>query len=360
MTSPVMLGGGQVRLEEVYLSGSTGQGPAVVGGLALLADDQGLTVLGPQPSSVRTMPWGRASTIACRQPAQLPDGRAAVMLEVDIDGNALRFFVPQANLGPQGAGALEERLTALARIPAAVSPPVVVGDSGPAASGWGPAGQPISQAIQGKAMQGLAGQGTAGPVSAGPGLSRRPRSRRLRARRPPSRRAPSRRARSRRLMVWHPQAKRRLSPAACRPASWTPGALPPATGGTLSGTHGPSAGQYVRAGKRHHGRRSRVAAVLVVVLVAGGAGAYVLQSHEGSSSGSGTSSEDALAAAQVNLEPGDVPGWKGVPGTIAGRARRIRDRPGEGTFNGLFWRFGSRCLRCSGVHSLHQAAGVTS
>ena len=67
----------EVRINDVYLAGSTGQGPAIVGGLALLADDRGLTVLGPQPASVRTMHWGRASTISCRQLAQLPDGRPA-------------------------------------------------------------------------------------------------------------------------------------------------------------------------------------------------------------------------------------------------------------------------------------------
>ncbi len=239
MTAPVMLGGGQVRLDEVYLSGSTDQGPAVVGGLALLADDHGLTVVGPQPSSVRTMPWGRASTIACRQPAQLPDGRAAVVLEVNIDGNALRFFVPQAYLGPEGAGTLEDRLTALARIPAALPPPVAIGGSEPA-SGQMP------------------------------------------------------------------------------PGVLPPGALPPATGGTLSVSQGPSAGQYVRAGKKRGNRKARVAVVLVVVLIAGAASAYVVRSHKGGSTSAGGTSRDVLSAAAANLAPGAVPGWKGVPGTIGG------------------------------------------
>ena len=309
MTSPVMLGGGQVRLDEVYLSGSTGQGPAVVGGLALLADDHGLTVLGPQPSSARTMPWGRASTIACRQTAQLPDGRAAVMLEVDIDGNALRFFVPQANLGPQGAGALEELLTSLAGVPAALSPPVAIGGDGPPVSGWGPAGQPIASAIQGQAgqasqaaSQGQANQAVSGQVAApvtagpvptiqGPGIQG------------PGIQGPG---------IQGPGLAGQM-PLGVMPA----GALPPATGGTLSVPQGPSAGQYVRVVKRRHGRRSRVAAVLVVIVIAGAAGAYVLQSRKGSS-GSSTVSADALAAARVNLAPGNVPGWKGVPGTIGG------------------------------------------
>lgn len=145
MTASSVLGNGQLRLDEVYLSGSTGQGPAVVGGIALLADGHGLTVLGPQPSSIRTMPWGRASTIACHRQAQLPDGRPAVVLEIDIDGHALRFFVPQANLGSDGAGALEQQLTALSRIPVAVDPPLAIGGEA-AAIGTVAPGQPVTPA----------------------------------------------------------------------------------------------------------------------------------------------------------------------------------------------------------------------
>jgi hypothetical protein len=276
MTAPVVLGDGQVRLDEVYLAGTTGQGPAVVGGLALLADAQGLTVLGPQPSSVRTMPWGRASTIACRQPAQLPDGRQAVTLEVNIDGNALRFFVPQDYLGPEGAGALEQRLTALSRIPIAPSPPVGIGRDGTVVNGSIASGPGMSSAFQ---AQGMA-------------------------------QAPA--------------------PAQMPPGALPPGALPPATGGTLSVSQGPTAGQYVQAGTKRSGRfmrfgrsrrsrrKARIAAALVVVLVAGGAAAYVVRSHRGSPSSSGAASGDVLAAAEANLAPGDLPGWKGVPGTIAG------------------------------------------
>ena len=108
---------GVLRLEDVYLSGSTGQGPAVVGGLALVADERGLSVVGPQPHSVRIMPWARVTTMSTSHTAHLPDGRGAVTLDVEIGGQALRFLVPEASLGPQGIGLLESRLASLAQMP---------------------------------------------------------------------------------------------------------------------------------------------------------------------------------------------------------------------------------------------------
>ncbi len=273
MTAPSVLGNGQLRLDEVYLSGSTGQGPAVVGGIALLADGHGLTVLGPQPSSIRTMPWGRASTIACHRQAQLPDGRPAVVLEIDIDGHALRFFVPQANLGSDGAGALEQQLTALSRIPVAVDPPLAIGGEA-AAIGTVAPGQPVTPA--------------------GPGPSYVPQG-------------------SQTVMAGAGQTP----PGVLPPGVLAPGALPPATGGTIPLSQGFSAGQYVQAARRRIGHKGRVAAALVVVLIAGGAAGYVVLSHHGTT-GSDPISGDALAAAQANLAPGDLPGWKGVPGTVAG------------------------------------------
>jgi hypothetical protein len=275
MTAPAVLGNGQLRLDEVYLSGSTGQGPAIVGGIALLADGHGLTVLGPQPSSIRTMPWGRASTFACHRQTQLPDGRPAVILEVDIDGQSLRFLVPHASLGGEGADALEERLTALSHVPITADPPVVIG------------GEPMAPAAPGQAYAQGQAQQVDQTLSAGAGLP----------------------------------APGVTSPGVLPQGVLPPGALPPATGGTLAPTQGFSAGQYVQSSRRRVGRvgrRARIAAVLVVVLVAGGAAAYVVKTHHGDTTGSGAISGDALAAAEVNLAPGDLPGWKGIPGTIAG------------------------------------------
>jgi hypothetical protein len=269
------MGNGQLRLDEVYLTGSTGQGPAVVGGLALVADEKGLSVLGPQPTSVRTMPWGRVSTMAARQTAHLPDGRGAVTLEMEIGGQALRFLVPEAALGPQGIGILEGRLSSLARIPVRASlplaDPVAIGDGGAPSGGAGVSAPPGVV---------LPGSGPApGPVGSS------------------------------------------------QPVTGPVGGFAPATGGTLLGGQTGPGQAYVQVGKRHPGRGKRVTLVAVVLVLLGGAGAFYEREHKASPTTG--ASGDSLIAAQVNLDPGQVPGWKGVPGTTAGvlGAYGFRDAP---------------------------------
>jgi hypothetical protein len=272
------MGNGQLRLDEVYLTGSTGQGPAVVGGLALVADEKGLSVLGPQPTSVRTMPWGRVSTMAARQTAQLPDGRGAVTLEMEIGGQALRFLVPEAALGPQGIGILEGRLSSLARIPVRASlplaDPVAIGAGGAASGGGGVSAPPGVV---------LPGQGPALGASGDVGSS--------------------------------------------QPGTVPVSGFAPATGGTLLGGQTGPGQAYVQVGKRHPGRAKQIAVVAVVLVLLGGAGAFYEREHKASPT-TGTSA-DSLIAAQVNLDPGQVPGWKGVPGTTAGvlGAYGFRDAP---------------------------------
>jgi hypothetical protein len=257
--TPVTMGNGQLRLDEVYLSGSTGQGPAVVGGLALVADEQGLNILGPQPSSVRTMPWSRVSSMATRETANLPDGRAAVILDVEIQGQALRFIVPKAVLGPEGMGILEGRLSQIARMQ--------VHPAEPLADPSGMASAPP------------------GVVAPGP------------------------------------------VPSLGAPGSTQGGAFAPATGGTLLGGQTGPVQQYVQVGKKHAGRARRLATVGVVVLILAGAGVYYQREHKAAPIVA--ASADSLIAAAVNLNPGQLPGWKGVPGTTAGvlGAYGFRDSP---------------------------------
>ncbi|MFZ0668260.1 MAG: hypothetical protein WAM97_21105 [Acidimicrobiales bacterium] len=267
MTAPVAIGGGQVHLDEVYLSGATAGGPAVVGGLALTADQRGLAVLGPEPSSVRTIPWTRATTIACRRSAQLPDGRDAVSVEIAIDGLSLRFLVPSVDLGPQGAEMLEAHLAGLARIPIGSPDPAVQA----AASGGG-----LPPGVQ--------------AAPSGGGL-------------PPGVQAPS--------------SGPITDAAGGNGLQNGVNTLAPAAGGTLTGLGSHAGGQYVKPKKVRRGRGGkRIAAVVVVVaIVVGGAGYYFVK-HKSSSSGS--SAADATAAAAANITPGDLPGWKGVPGTMGG------------------------------------------
>jgi len=247
---------GGVRLDEVYLSGSTRQGPAVVGGLALVADDRGLTVLGPQPTSVMTMPWGRATSITLRQPATLPDGRGAVALEVGVEGRALRFFVPESGLGPEGAGALGRDLSALERVP-----PIV--------------------------------------LSPKPAVRVPPP--------PPARLAP-------------PPAAVVADAQGAEPVGIQSGGVPGARAGAEDDDHqvGDDLGSVPVGNHLQLSRprvRLKVVAALLALLAAGGAGVvYVLQVRNG---GTGTS-QDSLVASEVNIEPGDLPGWRGVAGTVAG------------------------------------------
>jgi hypothetical protein len=83
----------------------------------------------------------------------------------------------------------------------------------------------------------------------------------------------------------------------------------------LGGQTGPGQA-YVQVGKRHPGRGKRLAIVVVVLVLLGGAGAFYEREHKGSATTG--ASADSLIAAQVNLDPGQVPGWKGIPGTTAG------------------------------------------
>jgi hypothetical protein len=280
---------GKLRLDDVYLAGSTGQGPAVVGGLALVADERGLCVVGPQPTSIRIMPWGRVTTMSASHAANLPDGRDAVTLDVEIGGQALRFLVPEASLGPQGIGLLESRLSSLARIPVT--------------AGQNFTGQTITAPVA------LGGGGAAGPpgVSGPPGVVM-PGS-------VPAVGAQNQAASGGQVSVWAP-----------------------ATGGTLLGGQATAGPATVQVGKKRlgvlrsrrfrRGRTKRLVAIFVVVVIVAGAGAFYEKEHKGSLTQK--DSADMLIAAAVNLDPGQVPGWKGITGTTAGvlGAYGFRDMPG--------------------------------
>jgi hypothetical protein len=261
----------EVRIGEIYLAGESAQGPAVVGGLSVVANDRGLTVVGPQPNSVHTLAWGRASTIELRKPATLPDGRAAVILEVEIDGRRLRFFVPAVRLGPAEARALEERLCQIARVPPALTPPVAIGDTAAVPNRPLPVSPVVNPIVS-------------GPVPDPCG--------------PPGVEAPA------------PPPVSIFADPASPPGATSPG-VPPATGGTLT-AFGSGFGPSVQVSKKRR-KGAKPAVVALVVLVACGAAGYLYESHR-----PGTGSSDSLVAAQVNLSPGDVPGWKGVAGTTAG------------------------------------------
>ena len=88
------LGNGSLRMDDVYLEGSTPDGPAVVGRLSVVVDTAGITFLGPEPGERRTVGWDRTSPLEFGPPAATPGGEQATALEFVVDGRPLRLLVP--------------------------------------------------------------------------------------------------------------------------------------------------------------------------------------------------------------------------------------------------------------------------
>jgi hypothetical protein len=88
------LGNGSLRMDDVFLEGATPDGPAVVGHLSVIVDNDGITFLGPEPGERRTVGWDRMSPLEFGPPAALPDGMPVTSLEFELDGRPLRLLVP--------------------------------------------------------------------------------------------------------------------------------------------------------------------------------------------------------------------------------------------------------------------------
>lgn len=105
----------QLRVDDVSVLAETPQGPTVVGGIALAADDDGLTVIGPDPASQRVLPWRALAGFVCQEPTTLPDGEPATILEVGLaQGRTLKFLLPVGQVPPSETIVLETELAALA------------------------------------------------------------------------------------------------------------------------------------------------------------------------------------------------------------------------------------------------------
>lgn len=103
-----------LRIDDVSVAVETGQGPAVVTGIVLLADDDGLAVVGPEPTSRHVLPWTALRSVACQEPTTLPAGEPATVLEVVLaQGRSLRFMLPVSQVRPSETIVLETQLAAL-------------------------------------------------------------------------------------------------------------------------------------------------------------------------------------------------------------------------------------------------------
>src|ERR1700735_437269 len=98
-----------LRLDGVVVSGTTPDGPAAVGGLSLVLDSRGMTVIVPGGDQPRTAPWTSVSIPHFRSTASLPDGTPATALAVDAGGRNLEFLVPVHSVPADLAPILEAR-----------------------------------------------------------------------------------------------------------------------------------------------------------------------------------------------------------------------------------------------------------
>ena len=93
------VGKGRLHMEDVYLEGATPDGPALVGHLSVTVDEEGLTVVGPSPGSVRTVGWDRLSSLEFGPATTLPGGVPGTSMHLVLDGRPLRLLVPSARAG---------------------------------------------------------------------------------------------------------------------------------------------------------------------------------------------------------------------------------------------------------------------
>src|SRR5580700_2747676 len=111
-----------LRLDGVVVSGATPDGPAAVGGLSLVMDARGMTVIVPGGGEPRTAPWTSVSVPRFHSSATLPDGTPATVLAVDAGGRPLEFLVPTTSVPAELAPSLEAKVTALATRYGATAP----------------------------------------------------------------------------------------------------------------------------------------------------------------------------------------------------------------------------------------------
>ncbi len=104
-----------LRLDDICVVANTPSGISVVPGVALVADEDGVAVVGPDPSARHLLPWPALSGFTCQEQSTLPDGRPATVLEVELaQGRVLRFLVPVEKVPPSETIVLETQLQALA------------------------------------------------------------------------------------------------------------------------------------------------------------------------------------------------------------------------------------------------------
>lgn len=104
-----------VRLDQVWLSVSSGPTTKAVPGVTVVADSKGFTLLGPEAGSERTIAWERTTGFSCQRPGRLPDGSPVTVLEVHLaNSKVLELLLPVSKVPPSETIVVETELSMLA------------------------------------------------------------------------------------------------------------------------------------------------------------------------------------------------------------------------------------------------------
>lgn len=109
----LLIAPGRAELGVVCLEGETEVGHRRVDGVSVILDANGVAVRGPEPGSLRLMPWRALEYLRFDRPAAMADGRPAVALLLGTTGRQLRLLVPCDDLPPERATAVAASLSAL-------------------------------------------------------------------------------------------------------------------------------------------------------------------------------------------------------------------------------------------------------
>jgi hypothetical protein len=106
-----------LSLGDVYLLTAESDGRVAVGGLTLVVDQNGLTVVAPSGSTAAALAWSELTVLRTVGATTAPAGESAVLLEAASAVRTHRFAVPT-----EDAFTLETTIASITGIPA-VEPP---------------------------------------------------------------------------------------------------------------------------------------------------------------------------------------------------------------------------------------------
>ncbi len=101
-----------LSFSEVYLLTAESQGQLAVGGLTLVVDHDGLSVVAPHGSTAAALAWSELTVLRTEGRTTAPGGEEAVFLEASRGERTHRFVVPTDD-----ASSLESTIAAITGVP---------------------------------------------------------------------------------------------------------------------------------------------------------------------------------------------------------------------------------------------------